>query len=429
MKYPELSEKTVLDQYSAAQDIYGELNIDTEVAIQTALEAPISLHCWQADDVTGLEGICEETAGGGIMATGNYPGKARNGEEMRQDFNEVLSLLPGTHKLNIHASYAEKGGDKVDRDAYEPKHFTQWIEWAKEHKLGLDFNTTNYAHPKANDGMTLSHPDSAIRDFWVQHGIACRSIAEHMGKELNNPCVLNHWLPDGMKDDPADRWSPRQRLLESLDRILSKEHGIDTTWCNDAVESKLFGIGSEAYVVGSFEFYCGYALSRKIKLCLDMGHFHPTETIHDKISSLLLFLDSLLIHVSRPIRWDSDHVVLFNDDVRAVFQELIRGGALDRVALALDFFDAGINRIAAYVIGTRASRKALLYALLEPVQMMQELERNNQNGPKLAVMEEAKTLPFPSVWNMLCVRAGVPAGMGWLNEIESYENKILSKRV
>ncbi len=422
-KLADVTEAQLPDRYRQAKEIYAALGVDTEAAIKRALAVPIALHCWQADDVSGLEGGGAADSGG-IKATGNYPGRARNGDEMRQDFEKVLELLPGVQRINLHAFYAEMDGTKVDRDAVEPKHFARWIAWAKKLKIGLDFNPTWFAHPKAADGFTLAHPNKAIREFWIRHGIACRKIAAHMAKELGSPCVTNHWIPDGIKDSPADRWSPRARLVKSLDAMLAEKFD----GCLDAVEGKLFGIGSEDYVVGSHEFYSHYALTRGIILCLDMGHFHPTEGIHDKISAFLQFHKQMLFHVSRPIRWDSDHVVIFNDDVRAVFQELVRGDALDRAFISTDFFDASINRVAAYVIGARATRKAILNALLEPRAKLRELELAGQGAQKLGLMEELKTLPFEAVWNQLCVRADTPASAAWIAEIEDYEAKVQSKR-
>jgi L-rhamnose isomerase len=330
--------------------------------------------------------------------------------------------------VNVHACYAETNGKPIDRDELEPDHFYRWIDWAKSKNIGLDFNPTYFAHPMAADGLTLSHPEKNIRDFWVRHGIASRRIAQHMARRLGSPCVINHWVPDGMKDSPADRWSPRKRLVDSFDRIFDTRHGVKRNLCVDAVESKLFGLGSEDYVVGSMEFYTGYALSRGLVQCLDMGHFHPTEGIHDKISALLQFQKKLLIHTSRPIRWDSDHVVVFNDDVRQVFQEIVRGNAMDRVYVALDFFDASINRIAAYVIGTRATRLAILAALLENPARLQDLEASGHRAQKLARMEANKTMPLGAVWDMLCQRAGVPAGADWLADVERYERDVLNKR-
>ena len=417
--------------YQLATERYAQVGVDTDAAIQKALETPISLHCWQADDVGGFEtlpGVPGVTDGGGIMATGNYPGKPTTGDQMRSDLNRVLTLLAGRHRLNLHACYAETGGKAVDRDRYTPEYFVNWIDWAKQQSIGLDFNPTFFAHPKAESGLTLSHPDGGIRQFWIDHGIACRRIAQAMAEALGSPCVTNIWIPDGLKDSPADRWSPRERLIDSLDRMLDKKLGVDNTQCIDAVESKLFGLGSEDYVVGSFEFYSHYALTRKAILCLDMGHFHPTETIHDKLSALLQFHKRLLLHVSRPIRWDSDHVVIFNDDLKQVFLELARGSAMDRAIVAMDFFDASINRLMAYIIGARATRQAILNALLDPRVNLVELESQGKAGQKLAMMETAKTLPFGAVWDMLCLRGGVPAGGGWVSEIEVYERNVLSKR-
>ncbi len=415
-------------EFAAAARHFEALGVDVERAIATALRTPLSLHCWQADDVGGFEVREGAVDGGGILATGSYPGRARNGDELRQDLEEVLRLAPGVHRVNLHASYAETDGRRVERDVLAPEHFRRWIAWAKARNIGLDFNTTFFAHPLANDGMTLSHPDRKIRDFWVRHGIACRRIATAMGRALRSPVTLNHWLPDGRKDSPADRWSPRRRLVESLDRMLAASDGVDPRWCRDAVEGKLFGIGSEDYVVGSNEFYAAYALTRKIRLCLDMGHFHPTETIADKISALLQFHEGLLLHVSRPIRWDSDHVVILNDDLRAVFQELIRGNALARVNLATDYFDASINRIMAYVIGARAVRKALLAALLEPVERLRDLEASGRHGEKLAWMEESRSAPLGAVWDELCRRAGSPPGAEWIAAANEYERAVLAQR-
>ncbi len=414
-------------QYEHAKEAYAALDVDTDAAINQALNTPISLHCWQADDVGGFETKEEAVEGGGIMATGNYPGKARNGDELRQDLSKALSILPGKHRLNLHAFYCETGEKIIDRDAIETSHFSNYIDWAKEEKIGLDFNPTYFAHPKANDGYTLSHADKGIRDFWIQHGIASRRIAEGMANALGDVCVNNHWTPDGHKDNPADRSGPRQRLVESYDAIFDESHGIGPS-CVDAVEGKLFGLASEDYVVGSNDFYANYALSREKVLCLDMGHFHPTESIADKISAHLCFHKKLLIHTSRPIRWDSDHVVLFNDDVRNVFIEIARQRAFDRVYVALDFFDASINRIIAYVTGTRASRQAILYGLLDPVERLQNLEAEGKSGQKLALMEAAKTLPFNAVWDMLCLKGDTPTGALWLDDVEAYEAEALQTR-
>ncbi len=425
--YDPLTDKQIEQAYRAASADYARLGVDTDQAITTCLAVPISIHCWQSDDVAGFE-AADSAGSGGIMATGNYPGRARNGDEVRSDLDQVLALVPGQHKINVHACYAETGGRKVDRDALEPEHFSRWIDWAKTAAVGLDFNPTYFAHPNADDGFTLSHADAGIREFWVRHGIASRRIAEHIAGAVGQPCVNNHWVPDGAKDTPADRWGPRRRLAESYDQIFDDRHGIDRARCIDSVESKLFGIGSEEYVVGSMEFYTAYALTRNLVQCLDMGHYHPTETIHDKLSALLQFQDRLLIHTSRPIRWDSDHVVVFDDAVRNVFLELARGGVLDRVFVALDFFDASINRIAAYVIGTRATRKAILAGLLDPTATLAALEGEGKHAQKLALMEEQRTMPLGAVWNMLCRRANVPEAAAWVAAVEQYETDVLAKR-
>ncbi len=428
VEFPTMSEEAVREAYDHAKSAYAALGVDTAAAIKSAAAVPISLHCWQADDLSGLEAPSGAIDGGGLLATGGYPGMATTGDEIRQDLDKVLSLVPGAHRVNLHACYAETGDEVVDRDALVPAHFKRWIAWAKESGIGLDMNPTFFAHPKATSGFTLSHRDAGIREFWIRHGVACRRIGEAFARELASPCVVNIWLPDGSKDSPADRWSPRKRLVESLDEILSEGHGIDRTLCVDAVESKLFGLGSEEYVVGSHEFYLGYALSRGVLPCLDMGHFHPTETIHDKLSAIMQFQDRLLLHVSRPIRWDSDHVVIFNDDVRNVFLELVRGGALDRTYVALDFFDASINRVAAYVIGARATRKAILCALVEPSASLKELETSGRNAQKLALMEELKGMPFGAVWDMLCLGEGVPVAAAWVREVEEHEQAVSGER-
>ncbi|MCX7829338.1 MAG: L-rhamnose isomerase, partial [Thermanaerothrix sp.] len=398
---------------------------DTDQAITQTLAVPLSLHCWQGDDVGGFEGS-DSLSGGGILATGNYPGRARNGDELRQDASFAFSLIPGKKRFNLHAMYAETGGKKIDRDELEPEHFKKWIDWAQEQQIALDFNPTFFSHPKASSGYTLAHADTAIRKFWIRHGKACRRIAAYLGKTLNEPSIDNIWIPDGSKDLPLDRLGPRQRLLESLNEILQESyparHIIDT------VESKLFGIGSEAYVVGSHEFYMGYAVQRQIGLCLDMGHFHPTETIHDKISALSLFVPTLLLHISRGIRWDSDHVVLYSDDVRDVCRAVVRANLVNRVAFALDFFDASINRIVAWVIGARSFRLALLEAFLEPVDQIRKAEMEGKFHERLALMEEAKTLPFTAVWDYLCYREHIPNGPTWRSQVERYEREVLSHR-
>ncbi len=358
--------------------------------------------------------------------TGSYPGRARTAEELRADFVTALRLIPGKHRFSLHASYAETGGDRVERNELEPQHFRGWIEWAKQHGLGLDFNPTFFAHPKAADGFTLAHRDPGIRDFWIEHGIACRQIGEAIGEALGTTCITNFWIPDGMKDTPADRRGPRERLVDALDAIFVE--AIDPQESRDAVEAKLFGLGSESYVVGSHEFYLGYAITRGTLLCLDAGHFHPTEMISDKISAVLCSLDELLLHLSRGVRWDSDHVVTWTDELQATMYEIVRGNYLERVHLGLDFFDASINRVAAWVIGARSTIKALLVALLEPIDTLREAEANGDYTTRLGLLEEAKTLPFGAVWEYYCEQSGVPAGSGWLAEIRQYERQVLANR-
>ena len=411
--------------YELAKARYAAWGVDTEAAIERLTSIPISLHCWQGDDVGGFEHAVDQI-GGGLAVTGNYPGKARTPDELRSDLQRALSLIPGKHRLYMHASYAEPGGKPVERNELAPEHFQRWIDWAKEQSLGLDFNPTYFAHEKANDGLTLSHPDPGIRRFWIEHGIACRKIGAAMGQALGTPCVTNVWIPDGYKDTPADRKSPRERLAASLDAIFAE--AVDPQWNRDAVEAKLFGIGSESYVVGSHEFYLGYAVTRKKLLCLDAGHFHPTEVISDKISSVMLYLDELLLHVSRGVRWDSDHVVTLTDELQAIAQELVRGDYLQRVHIGLDFFDASINRVAAWVIGTRCMIKALLMALLEPADLLRTAESTGNLTARLALQEEFKTLPYGAVWDNYCLRSNVPVGRAWLDDIKRYEIDVLSQR-
>ena len=410
--------------YEAARQRYAELGVETNNAVDRLAKIAISLHCWQGDDVGGFD-TDEGLTGGGIMATGAYPGKARTADELRADIDKVMSLLPGNHRLNLHASYAETGG-KVERDELEPEHFASWIDWARANGIGMDFNGTYFSHPKADSGFTLASADEGIRRFWVDHGIACRKIGAAMGKALGSPCITNTWIADGYKDVPADRKGPRERLRKSLDEMLAEP--MDKAHLLDAVEAKLFGIGSESYVVGSHEFYLGYALANKTLLCLDTGHFHPTEVVSDKISSVLTFLDEILLHVSRPVRWDSDHVVILSDELLALAREIVRGGYLDRVHIGLDFFDASINRIAAWVIGTRCMIKALLIALLEPVDKLQQMEAEGDLTSRLAMMEESKTLPFGAVWDYYCLKSDVPAAESWLDDVRAYEKDVLSKR-
>ncbi len=411
--------------YELARDQYAEWGVDTESVVQQLARIPISVHCWQGDDVGGFENPDGELTGG-IAVTGNYPGKARSAEELRADLDCAFSLIPGKHRLNLHASYAETNGESVDRNELSAAHFQSWIDWANQNGLGLDFNPTYFSHPKSDDGFTLAHWDRGIRDFWIEHGICCRRIGAAMGEALQKPCVTNFWIPDGYKDTPVDRAGPRERLRESLDTIFAAQ--VDTKWNRDAVECKLFGIGSESYVVGSHEFYLGYAVRNGTMLCLDAGHFHPTEVISDKISSVMNWVDRLLLHVSRGVRWDSDHVVTFTDELQAIAQELVRGQYLDRVNIGLDFFDASINRVAAWVIGTRATIKALMHALLEPTAQLQKYERAGNLTARLALLEETKSLPANAVWRHYCEVQGVPVGMEWYKAVDDYEKSVLALR-
>ena len=411
--------------FRPAKERYASLGIDVDLAMKRLSDVAVSLHCWQGDDVGGFENR-GEVLSGGIAVTGNFPGKARNPDELRADVEKALSLIPGTHRLNLHASYAETGGRIPERNELEPAHFQGWIDWAKENGMGMDFNPTFFSHPKARDGFTLAHPDQGVRRFWVEHGVVCRRIGAAIGEALGSPCVTNVWIPDGYKESPIDRKTPRRRLAESLDAIfaepLSKQHNLD------AVECKLFGIGSESYVVGSHEFYLGYAIANKKLLCLDAGHFHPTEVISDKISSVLSWLDEILLHVSRGVRWDSDHVVILTDELQAIAQEVVRCDFLNRVHIGLDFFDASINRVAAWVIGTRCMIKALLMALVEPITMLREFESHGDLTSRLAILEELKTLPFGAVWDYYCLKSDVPVGGAWLDEVKRYEEDVLLKR-
>jgi L-rhamnose isomerase len=412
--------------YALARETYAALGVDTEAALARLATIPISLHCWQGDDVGGFEHEGAELSGGGIQATGNYPGRARTLAELRQDLDQALALIPGRHRLNLHACYADLDGQKIDRDAYTIAHFQSWVDWAKARGLGLDFNPSFFSHPLAADGATLTHRDAAIREFWINHGIACRRIGAEMGRQLGTPAVTNVWIPDGSKDTPVDRKGPRERLEAALDAIFAEE--IPPSLNLDAVEPKLFGIGTEAYVVGSHEFYLGYAVSRQKLLCLDAGHFHPTESLADKISSVLEFVPEILLHVSRGVRWDSDHVVLFDDPTRAIMEEVVRGDFLSRTHIGLDFFDASINRTAAWVIGARNAIKALLAALLEPTGELRALEEAGDLTARLALLEELKTLPLGAVWDEYCRRKDVPPGPAWLAEVRRYEADVLARR-
>ncbi len=417
---------TSLEQsYALAKERYAEWGVDTESALKRLASTAISIHCWQGDDVGGFENAAGLT-GGGIMATGNYPGRARTPDELRADAAKALSLIPGKHRFALHAMYLEPGSKRVERDEVTPEHFQNWMDWAVEQGIGLDFNSTFFSHPKAADGFTLAHRDEGIRRFWVEHGIACRKIGEAFGRRLGTPCINNVWIPDGMKDVTIDRKGPREILKKSLDEMFAPK--IDPAFNRDSIEGKLFGLGSETYVVGSHEFYLGYAVANQTLLTLDAGHFHPTETIADKISSVLLFVEEMLLHVSRGVRWDSDHVVLLTDDLRAIAEELVRGDFMNRVHIGLDFFDASINRLAAWVIGTRAMLKALLLALLEPTAKLRQLEIAGDYSSRLALIEELKTLPFGAVWDHYCQKQGVPVGTAWLDEVKRHEKDVLGKR-
>lgn len=419
-----LQDKVIENAFDLARERFLSEGIDVESALSRLQSVAISLHCWQGDDVGGFENL-GEALGGGLAVTGNHPGKARTPDELRADLEKAYSLIPGTHRLNLHACYGEFA-QHVDRDQVGVEHFQGWIDWGREQNVALDFNPTYFAHEKAKDGFTLAHTDAGIRAFWIEHGRACREIAAEMGKAQGSPCIVNFWVPDGYKDIPIDRMAPRQRLASSLDAIFADS--IDPGSVLDAVECKLFGIGSESYVVGSHEFYLGYALSRKKLLCLDAGHFHPTEVISDKISSAMLYFPKILLHVSRGVRWDSDHVVTMTDELQAIAQEIVRGNLLKRVHIGLDFFDASINRVAAWVIGTRNVLKALLMAMLEPTERWRELEVTGDLTSRLALLEEQKTLPFGAVWDYYCLTSGVPVGAAWLAEVKQYEHDVLSQR-
>jgi L-rhamnose isomerase len=421
-----MKDEKVTQAYEIAKDQYAALGVDVDAAMRKLAKIPISLHCWQGDDVGGFETVGAQLSGGGIQATGNYPGKARTVAELRADVEKALSVVPGRHRLNLHACYLENGGKFVDRNEMQPKHFQGWIDWAKSKRLGMDFNPTYFSHAKAADGFTLTHPDKAIRNFWIEHGIACRKIGAEMGRQLGTTTVTNVWIPDGYKDIPVDRTAPRERLSDSLDKIFAEP--IDPKLHLDAVEAKLFGIGAESYTAGSAEYYMGYAVSRQKLLTLDAGHFHPTEVISEKISSVLLFCPGLLLHVSRPVRWDSDHVVILDDELQAIAKELVRSGKLDRIHIGLDYFDASINRVAAWVIGTRNMLKALLIAFLEPTAALRKVELRMDFTERLVKLEEMKSLPWAAVWDFYCAKKGVPVGAAWFDEVRKYEAQVLSKR-
>lgn len=410
-------------EYELAKKEYAKIGVDTDKALERLANVRISMHCWQGDDVRGF--LFNSDLSGGIQTTGNYPGRARNVKELKEDITEVLKLVPGKFNLNLHAIYADTD-EKIDLDQIEPKHFAKWVEFAKEHNIGLDFNPTCFSHPMASSGFTLSSADDKVRNFWIEHCKRSRKIGEYFGKELGIPCVTNIWVPDGMKDIPYDRLSPRKRLEDSLDKIL--EEKIDPKYNIDSVESKVFGIGLESYTVGSNEFYLGYATKNQTALTLDSGHFHPTEYISDKISSVLLYVPHLLLHVSRPVRWDSDHVVIFDDELNEIARSLVRSNLIEKTSIGLDYFDASINRIAAWVVGIRSTQKALLKAMLEPVDTINELEKDMKYTDRMVLTEEMKSMPFGVVYDYYCFINNIPVGGEYLAEIKDYENKVLSKR-
>lgn len=418
------TKETITKAYEAAKARYAAVGVDTDAVLEKLQNIKISMHCWQGDDVKGFLTPNGELTGG-IMSTGNYPGAAHTPDELRADLEKAYSLIPGKHKLNLHAIYLDTD-EAVDLDEIEPKHYEKWVNWAKEQGIGLDFNPTFFSHPMMKDGFTLSHPDKSVRDFWIEHGKRSRRVAEYFGKELGETCYTNFWVPDGFKDNPIDRLAPRKRLMESLDEIFSEE--IDEKYNVDTVESKLFGLGAEAYTVGSHEFYMGYGLTRHKTILLDAGHFHPTEVISNKISSLALFSNRLMLHVSRPVRWDSDHVVIMDDELQEIAKEIVRNDLLERTAIGLDFFDGTINRIAAWVVGTRNTQKALLKAMLEPTQNLKDLENHFDFTSRLVLTEELKDFPYSDVWNYFCLKNNVPIGLDWFEEVKEYEAKILAER-
>ncbi|MDT2660189.1 L-rhamnose isomerase [Enterococcus hulanensis] len=416
--------KTVEERYQDAKARYAEIGVDTDAALKKLQDVQISMHCWQGDDVKGFLNPDGELTGG-IMATGDYPGAAHTPEQLRQDIEKAFSLIPGKHKLNLHAIYLDTD-EPVDLNEIEPKHFEKWAKWANEQGVGLDFNPTFFSHPMMKDGMTLAHPDQDVRDFWIEHGKRSRKIAEYLGKETGQTCINNFWMPDGMKDNPIDRYSPRKRMMESLDEIFTEE--LNEEYTKEAVESKLFGLGAEAYTVGSHEFYMGYGLTRDKLICLDAGHFHPTEVISNKLSSLALFSKGIMLHVSRPVRWDSDHVVIMDDELQEIGKEIVRNDLLAKTNIGLDFFDATINRVAAWVVGTRNTQKALLKAMLEPIEDLKEMELELDYTKRMALTEELKDFPYADVWNYFCEQNDAPVGMNWYEEVMNYERDILATR-
>ena len=426
IKKQQMSQDLIKKAYAIAKEQYAAIGVDTEKVVENMKQFQISLHCWQADDVGGFETPDSELAGGGIQVTGNYPGKARNINELKQDLEKAMSLLPGKQRLNLHAIYGDFKGEFVDRDQIEPKHFQSWIDWAKKHKMGLDFNATCFSHPKADSGFTLSSKDEKVRGFWVEHVKRCRAIAAEMGKQLGTASVHNIWIPDGSKDMPVDRYGHRKLLKKSLDEIFAVEYPIEHL--KDAVESKLFGIGVESMTVGSHDFYLSYAAKNNKLICIDNGHFHPTEQAGDKISSVLQFVPEILLHVTRPVRWDSDHVVNLNDEIQLIAHEIIRSDATDKVNIGLDFFDASINRIGAYVTGTRAMQQALMIALLEPLEQLRDYENKGQNFERMALLEILKTKPFGAVWDYYCQMEKVAVSQDFITEVQKYEEDELSAR-
>ena len=410
--------------YALAKEIYASIGVDTDAAIARLRQIPISMHCWQGDDVHGFE-AADSALSGGIQTTGNYPGRARTIDELRADFEKAASMIPGKKRINLHAIYLDTLGEKVERNKIEPKHFKSWVDWAKEQKIGIDFNSTCFSHPMSESGFTLSSGDNAVREYWIEHCINARLVAEYIGREMGDKTVTNHWIPDGFKDIPVDRYAYRERLIDSYNRIFE---GQNREYNLNAIESKVFGIGAESCTIGSLEMCFGYAVKNNLLVALDTGHFHPTEVVSDKISSALLFLDDVLLHVSRPVRWDSDHVVIFDEELKAIASEIIRGNFDKRVHIGLDFFDASINRIAAWVIGTRNMQKALLFALLEPSEKLKDFEREGDYTSRLALLEELKSYPFASVWDYYCESEGVAVRDAWLADVKKYEADVLSKR-
>ncbi len=418
--------KRIEATYKIAKEIFLEMGVDTDKALERFEHISLSLPCWQGDDITGFENSGVQLDGSGLQVTGHFPGKPRSADELRMDLEKAFSLLPGNHRLNLHSIYGEFGSKWVDRNQMETTHFDGWVNWARQKNLKLDFNATCFSHPKATSGFTLSNKDREIRTFWIEHVKRCREISVYIGQELKNPCIHNLWIPDGMKDIPVNRWTHRSLLKESLDEIFSIDYSPEDM--KDSLESKLFGIGSESCVIGSHEFYFGYALSKEKMLCLDVGHFHPTESLADKISAILLFFKEILLHLSRGVRWDSDHVVILNDEIKSIAEEVVRCDALDRIHIALDFFDASMNRIGAWVIGGRATLKSYLSALLQPLENLLIFEEDGDFFSRLALLEETKTLPIGAVWDYYCLKSDVPPTNLWIQEIKKYESEVLSKR-